>query len=145
MARWTSAAGGAPPEATAPPTAARMRSAPASTVAPRRFAKRRSVAIDKLLIYPTGVAGQDELRRAASAPWRVVSAGVGAVAVGYGLARYGYGLFLPDLRAEFGLSSAALGLIASTAYASYLLAVISAGGPAPRPRPPPPGGCGGGG
>lgn len=59
--------------------------------------------------------------------WRVVSAGVGAVAVGYGLARYGYGLFLPDLRAAFGLSSAALGLIASAAYASYLLAVSSAG------------------
>ncbi|HZC14209.1 MAG TPA: MFS transporter [Thermoleophilaceae bacterium] len=56
-----------------------------------------------------------------------MSAGVGSVAVGYGLARYGYGLFLPDLRAEFGLSRAALGLIASTAYASYLLAVISAG------------------
>lgn len=56
-----------------------------------------------------------------------MSAGVGAVAVGYGLARYGYGLFLPDIRAAFGLSSAALGLIASTAYASYLLAVVSAG------------------
>ena len=56
-----------------------------------------------------------------------MSAGVGVVAVGYGLARYGYGLFLPDIRAAFGLSSAALGLIASTAYASYLLAVVSAG------------------
>jgi predicted MFS family arabinose efflux permease len=56
-----------------------------------------------------------------------VSAGVGAVAVGYGLARYGYGLFVPDIRAAFGLSSAALGLIASTAYVSYLLAVGSAG------------------
>jgi predicted MFS family arabinose efflux permease len=71
--------------------------------------------------------GYGEVRRAAPAPWRVVSAGVGAVAVGYGLARYGYGLFLPDIRAAFGLSSAALGLIASSAYASYLLAVVSAG------------------
>jgi predicted MFS family arabinose efflux permease len=59
--------------------------------------------------------------------WPVVSAGVGVVAVGYGLARYGYGLLLPDMRATFGLSSSALGLIASTAYASYLLAVASAG------------------
>jgi predicted MFS family arabinose efflux permease len=43
------------------------------------------------------------------------------------LARYGYGLLLPDMRNAFGLSSAELGLIASTAYASYLLAVASAG------------------
>jgi predicted MFS family arabinose efflux permease len=56
-----------------------------------------------------------------------VSAGVGVVAVSYGLARYGYGLLLPDMRNAFGLSSAALGLVASTAYASYLLAVASAG------------------
>ena len=64
--------------------------------------------------------------------WRVVSAGVGVVAVSYGLARYGYGLLLPDMRKAFGLSSAALGLIASSAYASYLLAVVSAGGLAAR-------------
>jgi predicted MFS family arabinose efflux permease len=73
------------------------------------------------------MGGRTEPRRSDPARWRVVSAGVGAVAVGYGLARYGYGLFLPDIRAAFGLSSAALGLIASTAYASYLLAVVSAG------------------
>jgi predicted MFS family arabinose efflux permease len=59
--------------------------------------------------------------------WPVVSAGVGVVAAGYGLARYGYGLLLPDMRATFGLSSTALGLVASSAYASYLLAVMSAG------------------
>jgi predicted MFS family arabinose efflux permease len=59
--------------------------------------------------------------------WPIVSAGVGVVAVAYGLARYGYGLLLPDMRAEFGLSSTALGLVASTAYASYLLAVAAAG------------------
>jgi predicted MFS family arabinose efflux permease len=62
-----------------------------------------------------------------TAVWPVMSAGVGVVAVGYGLARYGYGLLLPDMRAEFGLSSAPLGLIAGGAYASYLLAVGSAG------------------
>jgi predicted MFS family arabinose efflux permease len=73
------------------------------------------------------MSGPTEVRRPAPTRWRLVSAGVGAVAVGYGLARYGYGLFLPDLRAAFGLSSAALGLIASAAYASYLLAVVSAG------------------
>ena len=78
--------------------------------------------------------------RAGSAParaWPMVSAGVGVIAVGYGLARYGYGLLLPDMRDEFGLSSAALGLIASTAYASYLVAVVSAGALTVRfgPRP----------
>ena len=61
------------------------------------------------------------------AAWPAVSAGVGLVAVSYGLARYGYGLLLPDMRAAFSLSSVALGLIASAAYASYLLAVASAG------------------
>src|SRR5918997_5284409 len=67
--------------------------------------------------------------------WRVASAGVGVVAVSYGLARYGYGLLLPDMRNTFELSSAALGLIASTAYASYLLAVASAGALAARYGP----------
>jgi predicted MFS family arabinose efflux permease len=70
--------------------------------------------------------------RARIPTWRLVSAGVGVVAVSYGLARYGYGLLLPDMRNAFGLSSAALGLIASTAYASYLLAVASAGALAER-------------
>jgi predicted MFS family arabinose efflux permease len=70
--------------------------------------------------------------RARTPAWRLVSAGVGVVAVSYGLARYGYGLLLPDMRNAFGLSSAALGLIASTAYASYLLAVASAGALAAR-------------
>jgi predicted MFS family arabinose efflux permease len=67
------------------------------------------------------------MRGRSGTAWPIVSAGVGVVAVGYGLARYGYGLLLPDMRAEFGLSSAALGLIASAAYASYLLAVAAAG------------------
>jgi predicted MFS family arabinose efflux permease len=59
--------------------------------------------------------------------WPVVSAGVGVVAASYGLARYGYGLLLPDMRATFGLSSTALGLVASFAYVSYLAAVAAAG------------------
>ena len=65
----------------------------------------------------------------------MASAGVGVVAVSYGLARYGYGLLLPDMRNAFELSSAALGLIASTAYASYLFAVASAGALAARYGP----------
>src|SRR3954452_5473137 len=58
---------------------------------------------------------------------RVVGAGIGVVAVAYGLARDGYGLLLPDMRASFGLSHGALGLIAAGAYAAYPAAVAAAG------------------
>ena len=44
------------------------------------------------------------------------------VAVSYGLARYTYGLFVPDIRAELGLSTEATGLIASGSYAGFLAA-----------------------
>lgn len=40
----------------------------------------------------------------------------------FGLARYGYGLLLPEIRRGFGLSSAALGLIATGSYVAYLMA-----------------------
>ena len=56
---------------------------------------------------------------------RVVSAGIASVGVGFGFARYGYGLLLPDLRAAFALSSAALGAIATGSYAGYLLATAA--------------------
>src|SRR5215207_6791051 len=102
--------------------AALARSAPAKTVAPSRFTSRASrLEIDILVIYPIPMNARS------GAAWPAVSAGVGLVAVSYGLARYGYGLLLPDMRAAFGLSTTALGLVASTAYASYLLAVASAG------------------
>ena len=54
-------------------------------------------------------------------------AGLSAIAVAYGFARYGYGLFVPAFREEFGLSTEAVGLISSGAYASYLLAMVSTG------------------
>lgn len=54
-------------------------------------------------------------------------AGLSAIAVAYGFARYGYGLFVPAFREEFGLSTQAVGLISSAAYASYLLAMVSTG------------------
>lgn len=52
----------------------------------------------------------------------VVPAGIAAIAVTFGLARYAYGLFVPDMRATFGLSSGALGAIATGSYAVYLAA-----------------------
>ena len=44
------------------------------------------------------------------------------VGVSFGMARYGYGLLLPDIRADYRLSSAALGLIAAGSYLAYLVA-----------------------
>lgn len=59
-------------------------------------------------------------------PLGLVAAGLALIAVTYGLARYAYGLFLPELREEFALSAASLGLIGAGAYASYCLAVGAA-------------------
>ena len=50
-------------------------------------------------------------------------AGFLATAVTYGPARMGFGLFLPEFRAEFGLSTAAAGTIASAAFLAFLLAL----------------------
>lgn len=52
----------------------------------------------------------------------VVSSGVLIIGVTYGLARYGFGLFVPELRDSFELSTSAIGLLASGAYATYLIA-----------------------
>jgi hypothetical protein len=35
------------------------------------------------------------------------------IAVSFGLARYTYGLFVPDIRADLGISTGFIGLIAS--------------------------------
>lgn len=58
---------------------------------------------------------------------QLMLAGLSAIAVAYGFARYGYGLFVPVFREEFGLSTEAVGLISSGAYAGYLLAMVSTG------------------
>lgn len=58
---------------------------------------------------------------------RLASAGIGVVGVSFGMARYGYGLLLPDIRATYGLSSGALGLIAAGSYVAYLAALAAAG------------------
>jgi len=52
---------------------------------------------------------------------RLIPAGVAIIAVTYGLARYAYGLFLPEIRADFGLSTALLSAIASGSYAAFLV------------------------
>lgn len=58
------------------------------------------------------------------APVRLILPGILAIAVSYGLARYTYGLFVPNIRAELGLSTEILGLIASGSYAGYLAASL---------------------
>lgn len=74
---------------------------------------------------------------APSSPLRLTLAGMGAIGVSFGFARYGYGLFLPEFRAEFGLSVALTGLIGSLSYAGCLVALLVVGGLVARfgPRP----------
>lgn len=55
---------------------------------------------------------------------RIVVPGVAVIASTFGLARYGYGLLIPDMRASFGLDGATVGLLASSAYLSYLCATV---------------------
>lgn len=66
---------------------------------------------------------------------RLGAAGLAGVGVSFGLARYGYGLFLPEIRAEFGLSVARVGLIGSASYAGYLAALVLVGMLATRVGP----------
>jgi len=56
---------------------------------------------------------------------RVVAGGIAVVGVTFGMARYGYGLFVPDLRAEFGLSTEVVGLLATASTALYLVATAA--------------------
>ena len=55
---------------------------------------------------------------------KFTAAGLSMVAVTYGLARYCFGLFLPEIRDEFALSEAMLGIIAGASYGGYLVATI---------------------
>ncbi|WP_369138984.1 MFS transporter [Modestobacter versicolor] len=48
------------------------------------------------------------------------------VAVTYGLARYGFGLYLPQFRAEFGMSAGTAGSIAAGSYLAYCLTALLA-------------------
>lgn len=56
---------------------------------------------------------------------RLVIAGTMLIGVSYGLARFAYGLFLPSMRDDVGLSSAAAGIIASGAYVGYCVAIVT--------------------
>jgi predicted MFS family arabinose efflux permease len=62
----------------------------------------------------------------------VAAAGIGVVGTAYGMARYGYGLLLPDIRRDYGFSTATLGAIAAGSYASYLAGSVVVGALAGR-------------
>jgi predicted MFS family arabinose efflux permease len=57
-------------------------------------------------------------------PAKLIPAGLAIVASTYGLARYTYGLFVPEIQAEFGISTEIMGLIASGSYGGYLGATL---------------------
>lgn len=56
---------------------------------------------------------------------RLTAAGFLATAVAFGPARMGFGLFLPAFREEFGLSTAAAGIIASSGFLAFLVALLT--------------------
>ncbi len=76
-------------------------------------------------------------RYSLTASGRLALAGASAIGVTFGFARYGYGLFLPELRAEFGLSVSAVGMVGSATYAGYLVSLLLVGALVARlgPRP----------
>jgi predicted MFS family arabinose efflux permease len=63
------------------------------------------------------------------------TAGVAAVGTSFGMARYGYGLLLPDIRADLGLDSGALGALAAGGALAYLLATATGAALAARLGP----------
>jgi|tagenome__1003787_1003787.scaffolds.fasta_scaffold20929349_2 predicted MFS family arabinose efflux permease len=68
-------------------------------------------------------------------PFQLVAAGIAMVGTAFGLARYGYGLLLPEIRSDFGLSSASLGLIATGSYVAYLVTTAAMAGFGDRVAP----------
>lgn len=62
----------------------------------------------------------------------LATAGIAVVGVCFGMARYGYGLLLPDIRTDYHLGPAALGVIGSGSYGAYLLAAAFTGSFAAR-------------
>lgn len=70
-----------------------------------------------------------------SAERHLTVGGLLAIGVSFGFARYGYGLFLPEIRREFDLSVAFVGVIGSATYVGYLAALLVVGVYAARVGP----------
>ncbi|MFD1137117.1 MFS transporter [Paenibacillus urinalis] len=56
--------------------------------------------------------------------WKIVFPALGMIAVTYALARLSFGLFLPNISDSLGLSESEGGIVGSTAYVSYSLALL---------------------
>ncbi|GAA0610524.1 MFS transporter [Virgibacillus siamensis] len=54
---------------------------------------------------------------------RIVLPGIAMIAVTYGLARFGYGLMLPDISSTLDMSPAISGVIGSSSYFAYCIAI----------------------
>ncbi|MGF1502093.1 MAG: MFS transporter [Paracoccaceae bacterium] len=63
---------------------------------------------------------------------RLTVAGFIATAVAFGPARMGFGLFLPSFRADFALTTATAGLIASGGFFAFMLALLASAWLGPR-------------
>lgn len=59
-----------------------------------------------------------------SRAWPLAAGGALATAMAFGPARIGFGLFLPVFRDEFSLSTSTAGLIASSAFGGFFLALL---------------------
>lgn len=55
---------------------------------------------------------------------QLTGAGLSLVAVCYGLARFGYGFFVPAFKEEFALDPSTIGLVASSSYLAFCLAIV---------------------
>ncbi|MEU2348647.1 MFS transporter [Modestobacter sp. NPDC049651] len=55
----------------------------------------------------------------------LVVSGLMVIAVTYGLTRYGYGVFLPQFRADLGVTSSVAGAIAAGSYLAYCAAALA--------------------
>lgn len=55
--------------------------------------------------------------------YQFIGAGVAIVASTYGLSRYVFGLFIPNIKEDLGLSIEWLGVIASSSYVGYMIAM----------------------
>ena len=57
--------------------------------------------------------------------WKYVFPGIAMIGVTYAFARFSFGLFLPNISESLDLSESDAGLVSSTAYVAYTLALIS--------------------
>jgi len=58
--------------------------------------------------------------------WSLSAAGFASTAITFGPARMGFGLFVPEFRSAFGMSSSAVGFVASLGFSGFLIGLLIA-------------------